>query len=247
MEKRGEKMSTSALERIADESGIKAIGTVLVIDDHPLFCEALSMTLTGALGARELRSGVCLADGLAILAGGCAPDVIFLDLNLPDVTGVDGLLRIRAAAAGAPVIVVSSMSDNRIVASAMRAGAAGFIPKDSSRDDMVVAIRSILAGDAYTPRGFVAPAEVPDGGATDDDALSRLADLTPQQYRILELVCEGKLNKQIAFDLSIAETTVKAHITAILRKLKVHSRTQAVLIAQKAHFARILRREAEDS
>lgn len=216
------------------------VGHVMVIDDHPLFCEALAMTLTGALKVRTVTTASCLADGLAELRKGEAPEAILLDLNLPDVAGLDGLLRLKAAAPGVPVIVVSSMHDSRIITSVMQAGAAGFIPKDSAREVFVRAFSEVWSGGSFTPEGYVPPSKAPRAPGPGDPA-ARLAELTAQQARILELVCEGKLNKQIAYELSIAETTVKAHITAILRKLGAQSRTQAVLIANKASFASILR------
>ena len=130
-----------------------------------------------------------------------------------------------------------------MIASAVQAGASGFIPKHSQRSVFVQAFDRIWAGGVYTPDGFVPPGA--HAGAPDEhEAVERLGRLTQQQARILQLVCEGKLNKQIAYDLDIAETTVKAHLTAILRKLNVQSRTQAVLIAQNARFAAILQKES---
>jgi DNA-binding NarL/FixJ family response regulator len=139
-----------------------------------------------------------------------------------------------------PVVVVSSLTDDRLIASTLRAGAAGFVPKHSQRDVFVEALGCIRAGGTYTPEGYYPPAAGADLDA--DTVVERMRSLTPQQGRILELVCEGKLNKQIAWELDIAETTVKAHLTAILRKLHVHSRTQAVLLTQNARFGAILER-----
>ena len=212
---------------------------VMVVDDHPLFCEALAMTLTGALGVSTITMANCLADGLAKLRAGETPDAVLLDLNLPDVAGLDGLVRLKSAAPGIPVIVVSSYQDSRIIASVIQAGAAGFIPKHSAREVFVRAFSQIWAGETFTPDNYVPP-KAP-AAAKSIDPAARLSDLTAQQARILDLVCEGKPNKQIAYELSIAETTVKAHITAILRKLGAQSRTQAVLVANKASFASILR------
>jgi len=133
---------------------------------------------------------------------------------------------------------VSSMSDNRIVASVLKAGASGFVPKHSPRAVFEEAIATIRDGGTYLPPSF---ADAEDSSAdAGPEAVERLSLLTAQQSRILQLICEGKLNKQIAFDLTIAETTVKAHVTAIMRKLGVQSRTQAVLVAQQAKFAAIL-------
>jgi DNA-binding NarL/FixJ family response regulator len=219
--------------------GDGAPSAILVIDDHPLFCEAISMALKNGLGLARVDSANTLAEGMRRLACGLEVDAVVLDLNLPDVTGVDGLVRLKASTPRTPVVVVSGLTDDRIVAQVLRAGAAGFVRKDTPGDALVAAFRHVFEGGVCTPPGFTPPP--PDEGADPGDAVARLGDLTPQQMRILALVCEGKLNKQIAYDLDIAETTVKAHITAILRKLGVQSRTQAVLIAQKASFADILK------
>lgn len=210
---------------------------VLVVDDHPLFCDALSMTLDAILNLEEVRTADCLADALERLATiDTPPDIIFLDLNLPDVNGLDGLLRLKTAAAGVPLIVVSSMADPQLVNAVIRAGAQGYITKSSSRETFREALETVRGGGVYTPdQVFVAEPQDP-----AKDALARLGELTNQQARILALICEGKLNKQIAYDLSIAETTVKAHVTAIMRKLGVQSRTQAVLVAQEARFSTLI-------
>ncbi len=212
----------------------------LVIDDHPLFCDALTMTLRSLQTQSSVIAANTLQDGMACLDDGANPDAILLDLNLPDVDGIDGLIRLRSRKPETPVVVISSYDDNRIIAGVLRAGAVGFIPKQSGRDELKVAFHKIWQGETYTPPSYQPPSRRPETTDDPEDHLERLSTLTPQQGRILELVCEGKLNKQIAFDLSIAETTVKAHITAILRKLNVHSRTQAVLIAQKSQFSSIL-------
>jgi DNA-binding NarL/FixJ family response regulator len=200
----------------------------LVVDDHPLFCDALGMTLRSVAPDLTVVTAETLQDGLARLREGTAPSLVVLDLNLPDVTGFDGLQRARAAAAGAPIIVVSSMTDSRIVSGAIRAGASGYVPKHSPRAVFKAALQVIEGGGTFLPENFVEPA------GEEDETTHRLSTLTPQQSRILELICDGKLNKQIAYDLSIAETTVKAHVTAIMRKLGVRSRTQAVIMARDA-------------
>ncbi len=213
---------------------------IMVIDDHPLFCEALQMTLQDTLAVTHVQTANSLSHALDVLRSGGTPDAIVLDLNLPDVAGLDGLARLRNAVPGVPVIVVSSMSDDRIITAVMQAGAAGFIPKHSPREDFVTALQTISRGGTWVPAGYHAtPAAT--GADTEQSVLGKLADLTPQQGRILALICEGYLNKQIAYELSISETTVKAHVTAILRKLGAQSRTQAVRIANTASFASILR------
>lgn len=230
------------MDRIdSDTGGDGAPKSILVIDDHPLFCEAISMALRHGLGLETVATANTLGEGLARLGEGLDVDAVVLDLNLPDVTGVDGLVRLKAVTPRTPVVVVSGLTDDRIVAQALRAGAAGFVRKDTPSDALVAAFRRVFEGSVYMPPDFTPPAPGDHEHAALDDAVDRLTELTPQQLNILRLVCEGKLNKQIAFDLNIAETTVKAHITAILRKLGVTSRTQAVLIAQKASYAGILK------
>lgn len=214
--------------------------TAMIVDDHPLFCDALSIVLTSVAGIGSVRTADSLSDALSSLDAEPKPDVLLLDLNLPDVNGLDGLMRLRARRPDLPILVVSSMSDNRMVSATLRAGAQGFVPKHSQRDVFRRAFDAIWAGRQFLPEGYIEPAS-PDGDdAAIDEAVSRLASLTRQQARILRLICDGKLNKQIAFDLSIAETTVKAHVTAIMRKLGVQSRTQAVLVAQQAKYAHLL-------
>lgn len=210
---------------------------VLIVDDHPLFCDALSMTLRSVAEIGEIHTADRLENAMDLVAGGLKPDAVMLDLNLPDVDGLDGLVRLKSAT-NAPVIVVSSLTDNRVISQVIKAGASGYVPKHSQRDVFRTAFETVHAGGIFVPDGCV----LIEDEAEDEhsDAVNRLAALTNQQGRILQLICEGKLNKQIAYDLSIAETTVKAHVTAIMRKLGVQSRTQAVLIAKKASFASVL-------
>jgi len=214
--------------------------TAMIVDDHPLFCDALSIALKMVAGIETVDTAQTLDAALVRLATGAAPDVILLDLNLPDVNGLDGLMRLRDRAPDLPIIVVSSMSDNRMIRATLQAGANGFVPKHSQRDVFQQAFRAIEHGERYLPDGYVSPGDQASGRDPSEDAVARLSTLTKQQARILKLICDGKLNKQIAFDLSIAETTVKAHVTAIMRKLGVQSRTQAVLIAQQAKYAHLL-------
>ncbi len=212
-----------------------AASWALVIDDHPLFCDALALTLSFVGHFERVETDDSLEKALSRIEAEGAPDLILLDLNLPDVSGMDGLIRLKRTAETTPVAIVSSITDDSIIRGAIVSGAAGFVPKHSQRSVFQEALQKIGDGEIYTPPGFVSE--------QDDDtteALARLVSLTNQQARILELICEGKLNKQIAFDLSIAETTVKAHVTAIMRKLGVQSRTQAVLVAQDAKFSNIL-------
>ncbi|MDA7826751.1 response regulator transcription factor [Rhodobacteraceae bacterium] len=230
------------MERPTD-SHERIFHSALIVDDHPLFCDALSMTLGAVANIRDIQTAANLTDALSLIGTGFSPDLVVLDLNLPDVDGLDGLIRMRNTAS-VPVVVVSSMADNRVITSTIKAGASGFVPKHSKREIFAAAIKSIRQGHIFVPDGFVLLDDGQLGTPMQSDILARLATLTNQQARILQLICEGKLNKQIAYDLTIAETTVKAHVTAIMRKLGVQSRTQAVLLAKEASFSSVLQERA---
>lgn len=211
----------------------RVLNSALIVDDHPLFCDALSMTLTGPVGISRVESAGSLDEALTRLANGPTPDVVVLDLNLPDVNGLEGVVRMRQALPDTPIIVVSSMDERRIVRGALLAGVSAYVPKHAPRDEFREAFATIAHGDIHASR-LALDSSPP---TSSEDALARLALLTRQQARILQLVSAGLMNKQIAHELSIAETTVKAHVTAIMRKLKVQTRTQAVLFAQDISFA----------
>ena len=223
-----------------DARQFHAIRRTLIIEDHPLFSDALSMTLKMVVGVESVVIAPDLGAALDRLESGEEVDAIMLDLNLPDVTGLDGLIRLRAVAGSTPVVVVSSLSDPAVVKAAMRAGASGFVPKHSARAVFHAAFQAIGRGERFLPEGLSPDDDAPAERTRKDDAIERLGQLTRQQMKILALICDGKLNKQIAYDLSIAEATVKAHVTAIMRKLGVQSRTQAVLIAKEASFEKVL-------
>jgi len=214
--------------------------SALIVDDHPLFVDALAMTLKAVAGISHIETADRLETALARLDLLPAFDVVVLDLNLPDVNGLDGLIRLRASLGAVPVVVVSSLADNRVIGAALRAGAAGFIPKHSRREVFRAAFDAIRDGRGYVPEGFTPQTDPTAPASQREEAIARLSLLTRQQAKILQLICEGRLNKQIAYDLTIAETTVKAHVTAIMRKLGVQSRTQAVLIVQEASFASLM-------
>ncbi|MEY9558656.1 DNA-binding NarL/FixJ family response regulator [Sinorhizobium fredii] len=207
--------------------------SALIVDDHPLFCDALAMTLSGLVGIQSIESVGTLDAALTRLEeDGPRPDVVVLDLNLPDVHGLDGVVRLRQAAPQIPIVVVSSLDELRVIRALLKAGINGFVPKHAARDEFRAAFAAIARGEIHAPQMALEPGSP----SLSDEAVARLGLLTRQQAKILQLVCAGLMNKQIAYELSIAETTVKAHVTAIMRKLGVQTRMQAVLFAQEARF-----------
>lgn len=204
--------------------------TIVIADDHPLFRGALRRAIESMLPQAKIVEAGGLEELTGILQKDPGLDLVLLDLTMPGVQGFSGLIYLRAQYPQAPVVIVSANEDPQIIRRAIEFGAAGFIPKSLEIDQIGVAIRAVLAGD------FWVPPEV-DLGATDDgetaDLVRRVATLTPQQVRVLMMLSEGLLNKQIAYELTVSEATVKAHVSAILQKLGVESRTQAVIAASK--------------
>jgi DNA-binding NarL/FixJ family response regulator len=203
---------------------------IIVADDHPLFREALK----AAVG--RLDSGISFIEAdsvttlLATLDAQPDADLLLLDLNMPGAQGFNALAHVRGSRPGLPVMVVSADDDAQTIAGALRYGAQGFIPKSSEAGQIGRAVEAVLAGEIYTPPGFHPPRAA--AGLDEDLRIARrVAELTPQQFRVLGMLCTGLLNKQIAYELDVSEATVKAHVTAILRKLAVTTRTQAVLAA----------------
>jgi DNA-binding NarL/FixJ family response regulator len=196
---------------------------IVVADDHPLFRAALRSAVEKASPGALIDECASLAEARTALSIG-AVDLLLLDLKLSDSEGMAGLAAIRAEHPTVPVAVVSASEDATVVRHALGLGAAGFIPKSAGLPQMVEAITAILAGDEWAPA-------TPD--VADDDLPARVASLTPSQLRILEGLKAGRLNKQIAFDLGVSEATIKAHLTSVFRKLGVHNRTQAVILAKQ--------------
>ncbi|MFK3862757.1 response regulator transcription factor [Pseudoalteromonas rhizosphaerae] len=203
----------------------------LIADDHPLFREALKGALTTKFDGLEVFESENFETTLQVLSEQEDLDILLLDLHMPGSGDLYGLIRIREDYPSLPIAVVSGSEDINIVSKVMSYGAMGFIPKSSSSDDIAGAINQILDGDVWLPP------ELKDKVASvtneDKEIAAQVASLTPQQYKVLQYLHEGLLNKQIAYELHISEATIKAHITAIFRKLGVYNRTQAVLIAAK--------------
>jgi DNA-binding NarL/FixJ family response regulator len=204
---------------------------IIIADDHPLFRDALKQALEGADLQLEIDEAGALDKVISTLeAGEGTHDLILLDLKMPGVQGFSGLVYLRAQYPAIPVVVVSGNEDTDVMRRAVALGASGFIPKSSHVQTMRDGVAAVLNGSVWMPPGVSA------GGAGDaetDKLALRLATLTPQQVRVLMMLREGLLNKQIAYNLSVSEATVKAHVSAILQKLNVESRTQAVIAASR--------------
>ncbi|MGV2978503.1 response regulator [Roseibium alexandrii] len=200
----------------------------LIIDDHPLFREALHSAVELAYPNSDTLDAASLDEANQLLQDDASFDLALLDLSMPGVKGMDGLLHLRTHYPRLPVVVVSGAEDPPIIAQVLAYGAAGFIPKSSKKTTLADAIQQVMNGAIYVPETYADGAEDP----IDDNTrkmIERLSSLTPQQIRVLQMICNGLLNKQIAYELSVGETTVKAHVSEILRKLSVSSRTQAVI------------------
>ena len=202
---------------------------IVVADDHPLVRGALREAVIALTGTTEIIEAGTF-DELASAFAQNDIDLVLLDLAMPGVQGFSGLLYLRASHPASPVIVVSGNEDRSVIKRCIELGASGFIPKSSNADVMGQAIRAVLDGGNWMPDDVDISA-VPDRDVSD--IVRRLATLTPQQVRVLMMLSSGLLNKQIAFELSVSEATVKAHVSAILQKLDVDSRTQAVIVASK--------------
>ncbi|WP_313085421.1 response regulator transcription factor ErdR [Pseudomonas sp.] len=204
---------------------------ILIADDHPLFRSALQQALTLGLGdGVRLSEAASIAELEAQLTRTSDWDLVLLDLNMPGAYGFSGLVLLRGQYPQLPVVMISAQEDAAVVARSREFGASGFIPKSSSLETIQQAVRMVLDGDVWWPSNIDDVAHVsPEAKA----ASAGLASLTPQQFRVLTMVCDGLLNKQIAYELSVSEATIKAHVTAIFRKLGVRTRTQAALLLQQ--------------
>ncbi len=203
---------------------------ILIADDHPLVRGALRQAVTGAVKNADIVEAADLDAVSKSLAENDEVDLVLLDLAMPGVRGFSGLLYLRAQYPGVPVVVVSANEDRGVMRRCIDFGASGFIPKTTDIDKMRGAIRSLLDGKTWTPPDLDLSKPIDKDTA---DTVRRLASLTPQQVRVLMMLSEGLLNKQIAYELTVSEATVKAHVSAILQKLGVESRTQAVIVASK--------------
>ena len=211
----------------------------LIVDDHPLFRTALHEVVGTISNNIEIFQASTLDEARAVVGEHAEDDfdLILLDLQIPGSEGFSGLIALRNDAPSVPIIVVSASADSEVIQNVITYGAAGFVPKSFSKREIAEGISRVLAGDVFLPAeaacGSPVRAARQGGGTSGDHGLSAL---TRAEFRVLGLLADGKPNKIIAHELGIKESTVKAHITAILRKLKVHSRIQAVLMARHGTF-----------
>ena len=203
---------------------------IVVADDHPLIRGALRQAVARAAPESDVVECGDLAGLARELDSNSDVDLVLLDLAMPGVSGFSGLMYLRAQHPGVPVVVVSANEDRGVMRRCVDFGASGFIPKTTDIETMRGAIRAILDGGAWTPADLALDAPMDKDTA---DIVRRLSSLTPQQTRVLMMLSEGLLNTQIAWELQVSEATVKAHVSAILQKLGVESRTQAVIAAAK--------------
>ena len=205
---------------------------VLIVDDHSLVRDGLRSIFIDAFPACTILVADCLEAALRTLTDQGNVDLVLLDLNIPDVSHLSGLEALRDGFPATPVVMVSGVTDRKTVRDALAAGAAGFVPKSLKRAAIVDALMQVLSGEIFMPE-----LEGDDSAAAEEDLIrTRIASLTPQQRVVLGHLVAGLLNKQIAYELDVSMTTIKAHVSAILQKMNVFSRTQAVIMANKIGF-----------
>lgn len=200
----------------------------LIIDDHPLFGEALGNAIRISRPEAKIFEATSIKSALSILAAEPGIDLALLDLLLPDVVGFSGFLQLRDHYPKLPIAIVSSDENKQTICEALDMGAAGYLPKSTSIGELSQAIERLLNGLVAAPKEFVAAGA--HGRADAARTLrERIEELTPQQMRVLQLITRGLQNREIAAELKLAESTVKAHVTEILRKLKLFSRNKAII------------------
>lgn len=199
----------------------------LVVDDHPLFRDALQAAIHSSFPEAHIAEASSVAQARDMISDSGGFDLVLLDLTMPGTRGMEGLLELRALTPKTPIVIVSAAGEPRVIHEAMTCGASGYISKSIRRLELAEAIRDVMSGLIYLPKDYEPPK--PEPGSSDQDIAARVASLTPQQLRVLIMLRKGLANKQIAYELDVGETTIKAHVSEILRKLRVTSRTQAVI------------------
>lgn len=210
--------------------------TIIIADDHPLFRGALRQAVIGIDQGPVIVEAGDFEAARKAAATHTDADLLLLDLAMPGVSGFSGLMSLRSEFSSLPIVIVSATDDATTIHRALELGASGFISKSAGIDEIRAGLLAVLGGDICTPASYR------DGGEQDTDVadlLMRLRTLTPQQSRVLGMLAEGLLNKQIAYALGVSEATIKAHVSAILLKLHVDSRTQAVIQLGKLNMAMV--------
>ena len=207
--------------------------TIIIADDHPLFRQALRSSITPLFNDSRIQEVETLGATLETLEQQSV-DLLLLDLRMSDSQGLSGLMIIKGSYPELPVIVVSASEGAETVRAAIQAGASGYISKSSSPEQIRDAIEQVSRGETAIPES--AMTEVSDAERRELEAIENITLLTPTQLKVLVKMTDGLLNKQIAWDMDISEATVKSHVTAIFRKLKVRTRTQAVVLAKQLEF-----------
>ena len=206
------------------------MSTLLIADDHPLFREALRGVASRLLPGATIHEAENANGLFEMVEAEQDADLLLLDLNMPGVQGFSALVHLRGAYPQLPVVMVSAREEPEVMRRALDHGAVGFITKSSDAATLASALQQVLDGERWVPEAALAAPPA----ATDERAVAaRVRELTPQQFRVLQMLGAGLLNKQIGYELGVSEATIKAHMTAILRKLGASNRTQAVLLAGK--------------
>lgn len=214
---------------------------VLIADDHPLFRDALKLAVLQAVPGAHIIEADSVHSLFVALDTHPDPELLLLDLNMPGAQGFNALVQARAHFPTVPIVVISAREDRRIMHRSLGHGAAAFVPKSASIDLIIAALRAVLSGDTWLPPSAAMEANAMHASLDqhEAEATARLAALTPQQFRVLSMLSAGLLNKQIAGELGVSEATIKAHVSAVMQKLGVSNRTQAVLLAQRLSLDQI--------
>jgi DNA-binding NarL/FixJ family response regulator len=222
---------------------------VLIADDHPLFREALASVVTDLCADATCVEAASFDEALARVRETQTLDLILLDLRMPGADGLTGLALLRHEAPTIPVVVVSATAERRTVLDAIRSGAVGYLPKSTSRPAMISALQLVMAGGVYVPGEVVRAdpgAGLGEGLLATDKVREALATLTRKQLQVLDGLAQGLSNKEIARALNLAEPTVKTHVSALLRKLNLRTRAQAIVAASTFDFSHLRHPEATD-
>jgi DNA-binding NarL/FixJ family response regulator len=221
--------NTATLPASASEP-ITLVMKILIADDHPLFRDALRRAVQSLYPAAAVLDADSVSSLQQLIEQHHDADLLLLDLHMPGASGFSALVHVRATQPSLPVVVVSGNEEPGVMQRAIGHGASGYIPKATTTEQMGAAIKSVLEGDVWLPAGIGKDSKL---AADEAEIARRVRELTPHQFRVLMMLADGLLNKQIAYELGVSEATVKAHMTAVMKKLGVSNRTQAVVAAAR--------------